>query len=353
MNVLSLFDGISCGRLALQRSNVQITNYYASEINKHAINVSKYNFPEIIHVGSVINLDISKLPKIDLLIGGSPCQSFSLIGKRNGMTTKENIKVTNLNQYLELKKQNFKFEGESYLFWEYVRIYEELKPKYFLLENVIMSKEWENVISETLNVKPIMINSSLVSAQNRKRLYWTNIGSYINQIFNNYETIIQQPKDKLIYLKDILQKNVDDKYFIENEKVKKLIERTEKNKKNKLGYRFNVLSKDSVLKTNILTANSNLFNNLQSSFIYVGDYRSDEGYRWKKTNYKCVTLLSYANVLLKNNENLIRILTPIEYERLQTLPDNYTFTISDNQRYKCVGNGWTIDVIAHIFSYIK
>ena len=171
MNVLSLFDGISAGQVALERAGIKVDNYYASEIDKYAIQVTMKNYPNTIQVGDVINLDSKILPKIDLLFGGSPCQSFSIAG--NGMG----------------------FDGKSGLFYEYVRLLKECNPKYFLLENVKMKKEWEDVISNLLSVKPIEINSNLVSAQNRKRLYWTNIPN------------IQIPKDKKILLKDIISYN--------------------------------------------------------------------------------------------------------------------------------------------------
>jgi DNA (cytosine-5)-methyltransferase 3A len=147
MNVLSLFDGMSCGQQALNRAGIKINQYFASEINKFAIKVTMHNFPDTIQIGSVINVDGYKLPKIDLLIGGSPCQSFSFAGKRNGMVTKNLIEVTNLNHYLQLKKDGFEFDGQSYLFWEYVRILHEVKPKYFLLENVMMIEKWEKILS--------------------------------------------------------------------------------------------------------------------------------------------------------------------------------------------------------------
>ena len=151
MNVLSLFDGVSCGQLALQRAGVEVENYFASEIDKHAISVTQHHFPNTVQLGSVVGLDTSTLPKIDLLIGGSPCQSFSRSGDNTG------------------------FDGKSGLFWEYIRILNELKPTYFLLENVVMKKEWENIITEAIGVEPVMIDSKFFSAQKRQRLYWTNI----------------------------------------------------------------------------------------------------------------------------------------------------------------------------------
>jgi len=151
MNVLSLFDGMSCGQIALGRADIKVDNYYASEIDKYAIQVTQKNYPNTVQLGDVTKINAKDLPKIDLLIGGSPCQSFSRSGNGTG------------------------FDGKSKLFFEFARILEETKPKYFLLENVSMKKEWENVITEILGVEPVMIDSKYFSAQKRQRLYWTNI----------------------------------------------------------------------------------------------------------------------------------------------------------------------------------
>lgn len=274
MNVLSLFDGMSCGQIALNKIGLKYDNYFASEIDKYAIQVTQKNYPNTIQLGSVIDIDTSKLPKIDLLFGGSPCQSFSNAGNGKG------------------------FEGKSGLFWEYVRILNEVKPKYFLLENVIMKKEWEDIISNALGVKPIKINSSLVSAQNRPRLYWTNIPN------------VSQPNDKNITLKDILEDNVHTIYKLSDAKIKRVLET-----------------------------------------------KRGKGFFYNKTHSKCGTLISgyykqptdgiYIDLGFK------RKLTPTECEKLQTVPLNYTDCVSDSQRYKMLGNGWTIDIIAHIFSFIS
>ena len=265
-NVLSLFDGMSCGQIALNRTGVSYGDYYASEIDKYAIQVTQKNYPNTKQIGSITEVSGSDLPKIDLLFGGSPCQSFSSAGNGKG------------------------FDGKSGLFWEYIRLLNEVKPKYFLLENVVMKKEWEDVISEVLGVKPIKINSKLVSAQNRPRLYWTNIPD------------VEQPKDKNIKLIDILENSIFDKEPYE-----------EKYRSNKaLNYKSD--------KFNTLRANAG------SKTRGIG-ICNDEGW-WRK-------------------------LTPMECEHLQTVPVNYTDCVSDSQRYKMLGNGWTIDVISHIFSYIK
>lgn len=299
MNVLSLFDGMSCGQIALNRAKIKYDNYFASEIDKYAIQVTMKNYSNTIQLGDVTKIKSLNLPKIDLLIGGSPCQSFSFCGKRLGMTTSDNIEITSLEQYLLLKNQQFIFNGQSYLFWEYVRLLKELKPKYFLLENVMMKDYWKNIITDTLQVNPIMINSNLVSAQERKRLYWTNIDQ------------ISQPNDKGLYLKDIMEHKVDKKYNITERFYKKV--------KGTLSYeksRNNIRTPEQKSKT--LTTSGHGISNSGSTNIKLSD-------------------------------DYLRIPTPIECERLQTVPDNYTDNVSNRQRYRMLGNGWTVDVITHIF----
>ena len=212
INVLSLFDGMSSGQIALERAGFKVDKYFASEIDKYAIQVTMANYPNTIQLGSVVNVNGKDLPKIDLLIGGSPCQSFSFAGKRKGMSTKDEQEILTLEHYLQLKEEGFEFEGQSYLFWEYMRLLNEVKPKYFLLENVMMGEKWEKILSKAIGVKPIMINSALVSAQNRQRLYWTNIGLEPQGLFGDLETIIQQPKDKKILLRDVLESEVDSNF---------------------------------------------------------------------------------------------------------------------------------------------
>jgi DNA (cytosine-5)-methyltransferase 3A len=320
INVLSLFDGMSCGQQALERAGIEVDNYFASEIDKYAIQVTMANYPNTKQLGSVVNVNGFDLPKIDLLIGGSPCQSFSFAGKRKGMATKCETEILTLNHYLELKADGYEFEGQSYLFWEFMRLLNECKPKYFLLENVEMGDKWEKVLSKAIGVNGIHINSSLVSAQNRKRIYWTNIGMEPGGLFGDLVSIIEKPKDKGILLKDVLENNVDDKYFT---------------------YCLD-------------TGNTNAVE------ILGGDYRYDEGFRWRDNN-KSGTLPArgrsegndFSGQALAKINNRIRRLTPLECERLQTVKDNYTNHVSDSQRYKMLGNGWTVDVIAHIFSYLK
>lgn len=212
MNVLSLFDGMSGGQIALTELDIPIDKYYASEIDKYAMQFTIQNFPDTIQVGDVRELDINKLDKIDLLIGGSPCQSLSMARKRKGLSTKEGIEIFDLEMYIELKENGFEFEGQSYLFWEYIRIYNDLlergdNPKFFL-ENVEMGKKWESVFNDILGRKGIHINSALVSAQNRRRIYWTDI-----------HDDIPQPEDRGILLRDILEEEVDEKYFLSDKMI--------------------------------------------------------------------------------------------------------------------------------------
>lgn len=212
MNVLSLFDGMSCGRITLSKLGIPVEKYYASEVDKFAIKATMQNFPDTIQLGDVRELEVSRLDKIDLIIGGSPCTNLSMSGKRKGLSTKEGMEVLDLQTYLELKENGFEFEGQSYLFWEYIRIYHELikrgdNPKFFL-ENVEMGKKWESVFNETMGRKGIHINSALVSAQNRRRIYWTDI-----------HDDIPQPEDRGILLKDILEEDVDEKYFLSRKMI--------------------------------------------------------------------------------------------------------------------------------------
>ena len=324
MNVLSLFDGISCGQLALQRAGIKIDKYYASEIDESAIQITQKNFPNTIQLGDVTEWREWNLPKIDLLIGGSPCQGFSYSGK--GL--------------------NFS-DPRSKLFFEYADILNHYEPKYFLLENVKMKKEWQDVISSYLGVEPVKINSALVSAQNRERLYWTNISN------------IEQPNDLEIFVYDILEDNVDEKYYM-SEKWHKW---WEENKDFQLRKKYSALNPDKAI-----TMKARQYANWNENFI-CGAMRGrylENGIRKdgkgkptqrievrfdSKTN--CLTTVQKDNLLINESENRIRRFTPIECERLQTLPDNYTAGVNDSQRYKMIGNGWTVDVISHIFSYLK
>jgi DNA-cytosine methyltransferase len=322
MNVLSLFDGISCGQLALQRAGIKVDKYYASEVDKYAIQVAQKNFPDTIQLGDITkwqewNIDWSS---IGLLIGGSPCQGFSFAGKQ----------------------LNFD-DPRSKLFFIYADILNHIKTVnpnvIFLLENVKMKKDYQDVISSYLGVQPIEINSSLVSAQNRVRLYWTNISG------------VKHPKDKNIYLKDIIKSGYVDKtksYCIDANYFRggNLKNYFEKHRRQLV---FE-LKKDA---EQVFTCREN------GRRLTVGGEKRDDinglisrGYEINFSGRSgALTTVLKDNYMIENFE--IRKLYPEECERLQTLPDNYTTGISDTQRYKCLGNGWTVDVISHIFSHIN
>lgn len=295
MRVLSLFDGISCGRIALDRAGVPYTAYYASEIDKYAIQVSNANYPDIIRLGDITKLDCSILPEIDLVIGGSPCQSFSRAGDNSG------------------------FDGKSGLFYEYVRVLREVKPKYFLLENVVMKKDWERHISDHLGVDPVMIDSTLFSAQKRQRLYWTNIP------FN------KEPIDRHITVADIFTGIGGGRIVLNDNPV---VLRKE-------GDTFYIRN---ATKQGWLAAHEGDCVNLEMPKSKTRRGRVSQG----KTN----TLNTACNYGYIHQGNLVE-LNITEYERLQTLPDGYTEGIPLAQRKKVIGNGWTVDVIAHILKGLK
>jgi DNA (cytosine-5)-methyltransferase 3A len=412
---------MSCGQQALERVGIKVDNYFASEIDKYAITITMANYPNTKQLGSVVNVDGYSLPKIDLLIGGSPCQSFSFAGKRKGMSTKDEQEILTLDHYLELKSQEYDFEGQSYLFWEYMRLLNEVKPKYFLLENVMMGEKWEKILSKAIGVNPIMINSSLLSAQNRQRLYWTNIGMKPSGLFGDLESTIQQPKDLGILLKDILEPEVDEKYFLkensfifdriknnhpftpripnDNEKsnclciggkgTKDLIVHN-KNHEGKTGFVWQPTEGNK--KGACLRANSALAATDNSIIVKIdkkGNVKNNQDKASCFTaggnsggNHSDMDLIIVHNTMPRSSKtgkggtgplkredgktycldtgqtnaiqycNNVRRLTPIECERLQTVKDNYTNHVSDSQRYKMLGNGWTVDVIAHILKYI-
>ena len=303
LNVLSLFDGISCGRVALQRVNIPVDKYYASEIDPYAIQITTKNWPDTIQLGDVTKIDFKQfIGKIDLLIGGSPCQDLS-----NYKYCMGDVKG------LEGSKSN--------LFYYYVDALRTIKPKYFLLENVgTMEPKWVGVMSRELGCYPIRIQSSLVSAAERDRLYWTNIGPQRKNLFGFPTVNIPQPKDKHLTLEDIVEKeNIPEKYWMSK-------------------YTFELHNPtDKVIAT-----------------IHLNGHRqAKEVYNLKS---KCNTLLcdgNGGNLVKKIYQNgKVRRLMPLEYERLQNLPDNYTVGLSDSRRYTVVGNGWTVDVISHILSFL-
>jgi len=404
MNVLSLFDGMSCGQQALERAGIKVDNYFASEIDKYAIQVTMANYPNTTQLGSVVDVDGYSLPKIDILIGGSPCQSFSFAGKRKGMSTKDEQEILTLDHYLRLKSEGYEFEGQSYLFWEYMRLLNEVKPTYFLLENVMMGEKWEKVLSKAIGVNAIEINSALVSAQNRRRLYWTNIGMEASGLFGDLESIIEQPKDRGILLKDILQDNPNAKFYLSNKMVNYVSKTGTKNFYYKPEF-ANLEGKSKPITmvhdkragtTNYIcqeiddkyflsesginkikrynNADRSLNNTDKSLCLAAGYYKQGRDNQLivhntmprsgdpkkggtgplSRTDGKTYCLdTGNTNAVEIRGTSRIRRLTPIECERLQTVKDNYTNYVSDSQRYKMLGNGWTVEVITHIFKYIK
>jgi DNA (cytosine-5)-methyltransferase 3A len=360
INALSLFDGMSCFQIALDKLNVKVENYYASEIDKYAIKVAMANYPDTIQLGSVLDLDTSTLPRIDILCGGSPCQSFSFAGKRKGMSTKCSEEVYTLERYLELKADGYAFEGQSYLFWEYMRVLTELRKVnpdiLFLLENVEMGEKWERVLSKAIGVNGIHINSALLSAQSRKRIYWTNIGLRPSGLFGDLESTIPQPKDKGILLKDILEGEVDEKYFLSEKMLNYFRSRAASFNNGKVNIR------DEDEKATCLTS-SMASCDISDNFIKV-DTKLQVAANQDKSN--CFTaggnsggMHSDMDLILQPDNRQtglefngrIRRLTPTECEALQTVPREYTAHVSDTQRYRMLGNGFTADVIAHILSF--
>jgi DNA (cytosine-5)-methyltransferase 3A len=361
LTVLSLFDGIACARVALEKAGHKVDRYFASEIDKHAIKVAMQNYPDIVQIGDVtkVRYDNGILYtengdfeiEIDFLCGGSPCQSFSIAGDGTG------------------------FNGKSGLINEYVRILNETKkwnPNIvFLLENVKMKKEWRDKISDMVGVQPIEINSALVSAQNRRRNYWTNIKE------------IEQPRDRGIYLKDILETNVSDEFILKNGWA----DWWNQNKNYQLKKQYSSLNAEKAI---CLTARQ--YASWNGNFVYLT--KEEERVRYLKGSKKLKRnkngfeytfqegKIEFPNNLnkkaqtLNTNQSLsrctnfvavpfaltetrieeakkIRKLTPIECERLQGLPDNFTAVVSNSQRYKCLGNGWQVDTIVHILSYMQ
>ena len=359
MNVLSLFDGMSCGQQALNRLGIKYDNYYASELDKYAIQITQKNYPDMIQLGDVCGVVAKDLPKVDLLLAGSPCQGLSFSGKQLAFD-----------------------DPRSALFFEFVRLLRELKPKYFLLENVRMKKEYLDVITEQVGgIEPILINSKLVSAQNRQRYYWTNIPN------------VTQPEDRGLVLRDVLEDYTDDVYLA-GEKLQKNYKGGNQlnpnyksqantihdvNKKSgticagthgyangyvgtpkQVGTAVDIKGYDIIKRVYSPDGKSPALTTMQGGHrepkvvtgAWRGRYNKDGSTTQKlelrkddKTN--TLTTVQKDNVVV-DQEMSWRKLTPLECERLQTVPDNYTEGVSNTQRYKMLGNGWTIDVISHI-----
>lgn len=331
MNILSLFDGIACGYEALKRAGIKIDRYVAYEIDKNAIAIAKKNHPDIEEMGSVVDADFTQYKGFDLVIGGSPCQGFSIAGKQ----------------------LNFD-DPRSKLYFEFERAVREVNPKYFFLENVAMRKDFEAVITERLGVEPILINSNLVSAQNRKRLYWTNIKG------------VTVPSDKGIVLADIVHENEPsfngdlESYKVPFDKTLQIMDK--EIQRGKIGY----FRKDSQANRvySIHGKAVTLCGEAGGGAAKMGQYlfgcitpdrvnKRQNGQRFNDgEKFYTLTAQDKHGVLI---DGYIRKLTPVECERLQTLPDNYTQCdgVTETARYKALGNCWTVDVVAHCFKNIN
>ena len=372
MNVLSLFDGMSCGQIALNRAGVKYNKYFASEVDKYAIQVAQANYPQTIQLGDVKQVQKSFFidDPIDLLMGGSPCQGFSFAGKQ-----------LNFN------------DPRSKLFFEFIRLRDALKPKYVLLENVRMKKESENVITKYMGFPPQAINSASVSAQNRHRLYWFG---YLNEALEYEQIPIPSVEDKGIVIKDILEdlpfedipnylnntwcgrrrgdlvKSVDDpKAHCLTASMWKGQIPTFVKKPIQVGEAENIKGYDIIKRVDSPNGKAPTLTTMQGGHrepkVAIGrivNRRLDENGVRKDDQLElpftkqlevsdsdksnCLTTIQKDNVVVQ--KELYRKLTPLECERLQTVPDNYTNHVSKTQRYKMLGNGWTVDVICHLFS---
>ena len=372
MNILSLFDGMSCGQIALNRAGVKYNKYFASEVDKYAIQVAQANYPQTIQLGDVKQVQKSFFidDPIDLLMGGSPCQGFSFAGKQLNFT-----------------------DPRSKLFFEFIRLRDALKPKYVLLENVRMKKESENVITKYMGFPPQAINSASVSAQNRHRLYWFG---YLNEALEYEQIPIPSVEDKGIVIKDILEdlpfedipnylnntwcgrrrgdlvKSVDDpKAHCLTASMWKGQIPTFVKKPIQVGEAENIKGYDIIKRVYSPNGKAPTLTTMQGGHrepkVAIGrivNRRLDENGVRKDDQLElpftkqlevsdsdksnCLTTIQKDNVVVQ--KELYRKLTPLECERLQTVPDNYTNHVSKTQRYKMLGNGWTVDVICHLFS---
>ena len=351
MNILSLFDGMSCGQIALNRVGINYENYFASEIDKHAIQITQKTYPKTIQLGDITQIKAEDLPKIDLLFGGSPCQSFSNAGDRTG------------------------FDGKSGLFWEYVRILKETNPTYFLLENVKMKKEWQDIISKEMGVEPIEICSSSFSAQQRKRLYWTNIP--ISKDFPHSDEviadvlgldIIEKRQQKILMskvdFKVKVRKNYIDKIefvnFLRSYKNKNIQEISDYCQAPKIMVEhwfrtdgsFSIPSELYWFKLKeCLSIDDNKYDKAITEFEEKNN-SFDMAKRVYHIDGKHPTLTTLTGggqrKTITDGKELF-YLNPNHCEKLQTVPFDYTEGVSERQRFRMLGNGWTVDVIAHIF----
>lgn len=382
LTVLSLFDGMSCGAIALREAGISVKQYFASEIDRQAIRQTQQNFPDTIQLGNVTDVKATDLPPIDLLIGGSPCQGFSFAGKQ----------------------LNFS-DPRSKLFFEYVRILREIQAYNpdvkFLLENVRMLSEYENIISSHLGIFPIAINSALVSAQNRYRLYWTNIRiKSVPDLFGStLHTDIPQPEDRGIYLRDILDSDVDSRFYLKPDEIDKLVRQREYGVQEQgnipdenildlwfdpydrdtpfLRHDFERIDPDKVSSRNPLYPAPDIArvpiqaiqknhlirdcrNESSSTLVIPGSVVKPQfggGFRpivSGKASCLVASSSKFAAMLIVNGDDMvIRYLTPAECCRIQTIPQWYEWNCSEPQIYRLLGNGWTVDVISHIFRYLS
>ena len=281
LNVLSLFDGMSCGQIALEKAKIKVNKYFASEIEKEAIKVTIKNYPNTLQVGSVLDVKASNLPKIDLLIGGSPCQDFS-----RANSVRDGLKGM-----------------KSMLFYEYIRLLEETKPTYYLLENVIMDDLGYNTISDLLGTEPVRLNGAKVSGALRDRLFWTNIGPESFDLFGNRKCAIPQPKDKKISLNDVLEYGYSDK------------------------------QKHTCLNTSC---------------------GRDANQRYMLHRYATtgMTTIIYTDEKMDESKG-VRYCTQTELERLHNIPEGYTRNLNKAQAGNLIGDGWTVGIVEHIFSFMR